>query len=406
MPAYRWQGIGPRGETLSGEMEAPTREAVISQLRSQRILPNPAKIRERGKGFDRNIALPAFGSPVKARDVVVFTRQLATMIDAGLPIVQSLHILATQSDNKVFRKYLAQVKEDVESGSTFAEALAKHPRVFDDLYTNMVAAGEVGGILDGILTRLSVYMEKAVKLKSKIKGALIYPTVIVLVALTVTAVLLVWVIPVFADLFASFDQELPLPTRIAMILSEFTAAYILHMLAFAGAAVFALRAAYRTERGRFAIDAFLLRAPVFGPLLRKASIARATRTLGTLVSSGVPILDALSITARTAGNKVVERALVNARASIRDGKTIAEPLIESKVFPPMVCQMVAVGETTGSLDAMLTKIADFYDDEVDNAVSNLMSLLEPLVILYIGVVVGGLVVAMYLPIFKLGSVFM
>jgi type IV pilus assembly protein PilC len=387
-------------------MEAPTREAVISQLRSQRILPNPAKIRERGKGFDRDIALPAFGSPVKARDVVVFTRQLATMIDAGLPIVQCLHILATQSDNKVFRKHLVQVKEDVESGSTFAEALAKHPRVFDDLYTNMVAAGEVGGILDGILTRLSVYMEKAVKLKSKIKGALIYPTVIVLVAITVTAVLLVWVIPVFADLFASFDQELPLPTQIAMMLSRFTAAYALHMLAFVGAAAFALRAAYRTERGRFAIDAFLLRAPVFGPLLRKASIARATRTLGTLVSSGVPILDALNITARTAGNKVVERALLNARASIRDGKTIAEPLIESGVFPPMVCQMTAVGETTGSLDAMLTKIADFYDDEVDNAVANLMSLLEPLVILYIGVVVGGLVVAMYLPIFKLGSVFM
>ncbi len=406
MPAFRWQGVGPRGETLNGEMEAPTREAVIAQLRSRRILPNPAKIRERGKGLDRNIPLPSLGSPVKARDVVVFTRQLATMIDAGLPIVQCLHILATQSDNKVFRKHLTQVKEDVESGATFAEALGKHPRIFDDLYTNMVAAGEVGGILDTILTRLSAYMEKALKLKSKIKGALIYPTVIVCVAILVTAVLLIWVIPVFAELFASFDQELPLPTRIAMGASRFTAAYALHMVALIIAAAFGLRTAYRTERGRTAIDGFLLKAPIFGPLLRKAAIARATRTLGTLVSSGVPILDALNITARTAGNKIVERALLAARASIRDGKTIAEPLAESKVFPPMVCQMTAVGETTGSLDAMLGKIADFYDDEVDNAVANLMSLLEPLVILYIGVVVGGLVVAMYLPIFKLGTVFM
>lgn len=406
MSAFRWQGIGPRGETLSGEMEAPTREAVIAQLRSQRILPVPGKIRERGKGLDRNIPLPSLGAAVKPRDVVVFTRQLATMIDAGLPIVQCLQILAAQSENKVFRKSIAEVKDEVESGSTFAEALSKHPRIFDDLYTNMVAAGEVGGILDSILTRLAIYMEKAVKLKSKIKGALIYPTVIVVVALIVTVVLLIWVIPVFAELFASFDQQLPLPTRIAMGLSDITAAYAPHMLALCVALGVGIRTAYRTERGRLAIDAFMLRAPVFGSLLRKASIARATRTLGTLVSSGVPILDALNITARTAGNKIVERALFAARASIRDGKTIAEPLIESKVFPPMVCQMTAVGETTGTLDAMLGKIADFYDDEVDNAVANLMSLLEPLVILYIGVVVGGLVVAMYLPIFKLGAVFM
>ena len=406
MAAFRWQGIGPRGETLRGEMEAPTRESVISQLRSQRILPLPAKIREKGKGLDRDIGLPSLGAPVKARDVVVFTRQLATMIDAGLPIVQCLQILASQSENKVFRKTITEVKEDVESGATFAEALGKHKRVFDDLYTNMVAAGEVGGILDSILIRLATYMEKAVKLKSKIKGALIYPTVIVVVAGGVTAVLLIWVIPVFANLFASFDQQLPLPTRIAMRLSEITAAYAIHMLVLAVAAGVGIRMAGRTDRGRLAIDRFLLASPIFGSLLRKASIARATRTLGTLVSAGVPILEALNITARTAGNKVVELALLAARASIRDGKTIAEPLIESKVFPPMVCQMTAVGETTGSLDAMLGKIADFYDDEVDNAVANLMSLLEPLVILYIGGVVGGLVVAMYLPIFKLGAVFM
>jgi type IV pilus assembly protein PilC len=403
MPMFRWQGVGPRGETMRGEMDAPSREAVIVRLRSQRILPSPAKIRERGKGLDMQIPMPSLGAPVKPHDVVVFTRQLATMIDAGLPIVQCLQILSAQADNKVFRKSIAEVKDDLESGSAFADALRKHPRIFDDLYTNMVAAGEVAGILDGIL---AAYMEKAVKLKAKIKGALIYPTVIVVVAALVTAVLLIWVIPVFADLFQGFGQQLPLPTRIAIALSEFAGSYAPHILVCIIGAVIGIRMTYRTERGRYLIDAFLLRAPIFGSLLRKASIARVTRTLGTLVSSGVPILDALTITARTAGNKIVEGALMMARNSIRDGNTIAEPLMESKVFPPMVCQMTAVGETTGTLDSMLQKIADFYEDEVDNAVANLMALLEPLVILYIGVVVGGLVVAMYLPIFKLGSVFM
>jgi len=405
MPIFRWQGVGPRGETLRGDMDAPSREAVIVRLRSQRILPTASKIRERGKGLDRDIPLPSFGAPVKARDVVVFTRQLATMIDAGLPIVQCLQILSAQADNKVFARMIGQVKDDLESGSTFADALHKHPRVFDDLYTNMVAAGEVAGILDTILARLAAYMEKAIKLKSKIKGALIYPCIIILVAFLVTAVLLIWVIPVFAELFRGVGQELPMPTRIAMGLSDFAGAYALHILGILVALAFGIRAAYRTERGRVAIDRFLLRAPIFGNLIRKASIARVTRTLGTLVSSGVPILDSLAITARTASNKIVEQALFTARASIRDGNTIAEPLIESKVFPPMVCQMTAVGETTGTLDSMLQKIAEFYEDEVDNAVANLMSLMEPLVILYIGVVVGGLVIAMYLPIFKLGSVF-
>ena len=405
MPIFRWQGVGPRGETLRGDMDAPSREAVIVRLRSQRILPTASKIRERGKGLDRDIPLPSFGAPVKARDIVVFTRQLATMIDAGLPIVQCLQILSAQADNKVFARMIGQVKDDLESGSTFADALHKHPRVFDDLYTNMVAAGEVAGILDTILARLAAYMEKAIKLKSKIKGALIYPCIIILVAFLVTAVLLIWVIPVFAELFRGVGQELPMPTRIAMGLSDFAGAYALHILGILVALAFGIRAAYRTERGRVAIDRFLLRAPIFGNLIRKASIARVTRTLGTLVSSGVPILDSLAITARTASNKIVEQALFTARASIRDGNTIAEPLIESKVFPPMVCQMTAVGETTGTLDSMLQKIAEFYEDEVDNAVANLMSLMEPLVILYIGVVVGGLVIAMYLPIFKLGSVF-
>jgi type IV pilus assembly protein PilC len=406
MAVFRWQGVGPRGETLRGEMEAPTREAVIVRLRSQRILPKPDRIRQRGKGLDMEISLPTLGAPVPPRDVVIFTRQLATMIDAGLPIVQCLHILSGQADNKIFGKAIGQVKDDLESGSQLADALKKHPRIFDDLYTNMVAAGEVAGILDSILARLSAYMEKAQKLKSKIKGALIYPTVIVVVAGLVTAVLLIWVIPVFADLFAGFGQELPLPTRIAIALSGFAGAFAPHILCALIATAIGIRMGYRTEQGRFYIDKFLLSAPVVGNLIRKAAIARVTRTLGTLVSSGVPILDALSITARCANNKIVERALVSARNSIRDGNTIAEPLAESKVFPPMVCQMTAVGETTGTLDSMLQKIADFYEDEVDNAVANLMALLEPLVILYIGVVVGGLVVAMYLPIFKLGAVFM
>jgi type IV pilus assembly protein PilC len=406
MPVFKWQGVGPRGESLNGQMEAPSREAVIVRLRSQRILPTASKIRERGKGLDRNIPIPSLGSPVKPRDVVVFTRQLATMIDAGLPIVQCLQILSAQTDNKVFAKAVGQVKDDLESGSTFADALHKHPRIYDDLYTNMVAAGEVAGILDTILARLSAYMEKAIKLKSKIKGALIYPCIIILVAGLVTAVLLIWVIPVFAELFKGAGQELPLPTKITMMASDFTRAYVLHIIGAMIAAVVGFRWAYRTEGGRVTIDRLLLRAPIFGSLIRKASIARVTRTLGTLVSSGVPILDALAITARTAGNKVVEQALFTARASIRDGNTIAEPLADSKVFPPMVCQMISVGETTGTLDSMLQKIAEFYEDEVDNAVANLMALMEPLVILYIGVVIGGLVIAMYLPIFKMGSVFM
>jgi len=404
MPVFRWEGVSPRGETVSGEMEAPNRDAVLSRLRSQRIQPNPARIREKGKGLDRELTLPGFGDSVKTQDVVIFTRQLATMIDAGLPIVQCLEILAGQTDKKAFRKIIWQLKEDVEAGATFTDALKKHPRIFDDLFVNMVAAGEAGGILDSILHRLAAYMEKAAKLKSKIKGAMIYPTTIVTVAVGVTTVLLVYVIPVFAELFASFGQALPAPTQFVINLSNFTIAYFHYMAAFAIAGVVVLRQAYRTEQGRLAIDGFLLQLPIFGDLIRKAAVARFTRTLGTLVSSGVPILDALAITARTSGNKVVERAVMSTRVSISEGKTISEPLTASKVFPPMVCQMIGVGEATGALDAMLQKIGDFYEEEVDNAVANLTSLMEPLVILFLGVIIGGLVIAMYLPIFKLGSV--
>jgi type IV pilus assembly protein PilC len=404
MAVYRWQGISPRGEVLTGEMEAPTRDAVLVRLRSQRIQPVPAKVKEKGKGLGKELTIPGFGESISQRDVVVFTRQLATMIDAGLPIVQCLDVLAAQSPNKKLRVTIRDLKEQVEAGSTFTDALRKHPKQFDDLFVNMVAAGEVGGILDNILHRLAGYMEKAMKLKSKIKGAMIYPVTIVTVAVGVTAVLLIFVIPVFAELFASFGQELPAPTQFVINLSNFTIAYASYMLVVLIAAGVAARQSYRTESGRLAFDQLFLQMPVFGDLVRKSAVARFTRTLSTLVSSGVPILDALAITARTSGNKVVERSVLQTRISISEGKTIAEPLTQSKVFPPMVCQMIAVGETTGALDAMLTKIADFYEEEVDNAVNNLTALMEPMVILFLGVVIGGLVVSMYLPIFKLGSV--
>ena len=403
MPTYRWQGVSPKGETLKGEMEATSREAVIIRLRTQRIQPVPAKIKEKGKGLDRNLSF-SFGSGVKQQDIVVFTRQFATMINAGLPILQCLQILAAQSDSVAFRKIIGAVKDDVESGGTLAESTRKHPKVFTDLYTSLVQAGEIGGILDTILQRLAAYLEKAAELKRKIKGAMIYPACIVSAAVLVTMVLLIWVIPVFAEVFASFGAELPAPTRFVMNLSDFVVAYAWYLAMLPIIGGFAFRAAYRTEQGHWMIDSASLRIPIFGPLLRKAAVARVTRTLSTLVSSGVPILDALSITARTAGNKVIEKAISNARSSIASGHTIADPLIESKVFPPMVCQMISIGETTGALDTMLGKIADFYDSEVDQTVANLMSLLEPMVIIFLGIVIGGLVIAMYLTIFNLGAV--
>jgi type IV pilus assembly protein PilC len=404
MAVFRWQGISPRGETMAGEMEAPTRDAVLVRLRSQRIQPIPSRIKEKGKGLDTELTIPGFGESIKARDIVIFTRQLATMIDAGLPIVQCLDALAAQSPNRKLRKVVRQLKDEVEAGATFTDGLRKHPKLFDELYVNMVAAGEVGGILDSILHRLAGYMEKAMKLKSKIKGAMIYPITIVTVAVGVTAVLLIFVIPVFAELFSSFGQALPAPTQFVINLSNFTVAYAKYLAAVVAAAAVASRQAYQTEAGKLFFDQMFLQLPVFGDLVRKSAVARFTRTLSTLVSSGVPILDALAITARTAGNKIVERAVMATRVSISEGRTIAEPLTESKVFPPMVCQMIAVGESTGALDAMLQKIADFYEDEVDNAVANLTALMEPLVILFLGVVIGGLVISMYLPIFKLGSV--
>lgn len=404
MAVFRWQGVSPRGETLSGEMEAASKEAVITRLRAQRIQPAVEKIREKGKGLDREITIPGLSESIKQADIVVFTRQLATMIDAGLPIVQCLDILAQQTEKKVFRNVIRQMKDDVESGATFSDALRKHSKHFDDLFISMVGAGEVGGILDTILQRLAHYMEKTIKLKRKIKGAMIYPAVVVTVAVVVTAVLLIFVIPVFKELFESFGQQLPAPTRVCIAISDFTIAYFPIMVVCTVVAAVLLRQVYRTEGGRLAIDSFLLQVPVFGDLIRKSAVARFTRTLSTLVSSGVPILDALLITARTAGNKVIERAVLSTRVSISEGNSIHEPLTKSKVFPPMVCHMISVGESTGALDAMLNKIAEFYEDEVDNMVNNLTTLMEPIIIVFLGVVIGGLVVSMYLPIFKLGTV--
>lgn len=403
MATFRWQGISPHGETLRGEMEAPTREAVIARLRTQRIRPLTGRIHAKGRGLEREITIPGLGEKVKPRDVVIFTRQLATMLEAGLPIMQSLHILAQQSPSKLFAKTIRQVKQDVESGGTLATSLKKHPEIFDELYVNMIAAGEIAGILDTILARLASYMEKAVKLKSRLRGAMIYPASIVTVAVGVTALLLIFVIPVFADMFTSLGKALPLPTQIALNLSAATIAYYQHMIVVIIGLFFALRYFYRTEHGRFRIDSFLLKVPIFGVLICKAAVARFTRTLGTLLSAGVPVLDSLLITGRTAGNKAVEKAILSARQAISEGKTLTTPLAASGVFPPMACQMIEVGDTTGALDVMLGKIADFYDDEVDAAVANLTALMEPVVIVFLGIVIGGLVVSMYLPIFQLGA---
>ena len=404
MAIFRWQGVGPNGETLKGEMDAPDASAVAARLRLRRIRPLPDRIRTKRSGLEREIKIPGLGEKVKQKDVVIFTRQLATMIDAGLPIMQALDLLARQTENKTFSGVIAKVKHEVESGSALAESLTKHPKVFDELYINMVSAGEVGGMLDTILTRLAAYMEKAVKLKSKVKSALIYPISIISVAVLVTALLLIYVIPVFGDMFASFGEELPLPTQIAINLSDIAIAYFWYIVAGSVGAVFGIRTYHKTERGRRVIDGVLLKLPIFGDIFRKAAVARFTRTLSTLVSSGVPILDSLAITGKTAGNKVIENAVFAARQSISEGRTLTDPLIESQVFPPMVCQMINVGETTGALDTMLSKIADFYDDEVDTAVSNLTTLMEPMVILFLGVIIGGIVVSMYMPIFQLGTV--
>lgn len=403
MPVFLWEGKTAQGKVLKGEMEAANQQAVLARLRSQRIQPIPTRVREKGKGLEKEITLPGFGVKVTAHDVMLFTRQFATMIDAGLPIVQGLEILSQQSENKAFRNIIRVIKQDVEGGFTLADALKKHPKAFDDLYVNMVAAGEVGGVLNTILNRIALFIEKSAKLKSKVKGAMIYPCTIVVVAVGVVTILLLYVIPVFAELYGGMGKALPAPTQITIDMSNWFRAYFVYMAIGVGILVAALRFYYKTPQGRMVIDGLMLKMPIIGDLLRKVAVARFSQNMSILLSSGVPILDGLAITAKTAGNKVVEQAIMDARVSISQGKTVAEPLTESKIFPPMVCQMVAIGENTGALDAMLKKVADFYEDEVDNSVANLTSLMEPLIMVVLGVILGGLVISMYLPIFQLGS---
>jgi type IV pilus assembly protein PilC len=399
MPTFVWKGKTAGGETTAGELAAENRAQLVQMLRKRRI--SVVNVREKPKG----ISLPLLNRrSVSTKEMAVFTRQFATMIDAGLPLVQCLDTISKQAENKYLKEVLTHVMQDVESGSTLADAMSKHRKVFSNLYTNMVEAGETGGALDDILERLAVHIEKADALRRKVKGAMTYPLVVLGVALGAAVFMLVFIIPTFARMFSDFGASLPLPTRIVLAVS-----YVLRTFwwALGGAivgTVIVVKRFYRTTAGKFKIDGFLLKSPIFGPLLRKTAVARFTRTLGTLISSGVPILTGLEITAETAGNAVVRKAVLTTKAGIKEGDTIAKPLRTTGVFPPMVVQMVAVGEETGSLDEMLSKIADFYESEVDTAVDSLTSILEPAMIVLMGVLVGGMVVAMYLPMFKLVSV--
>jgi type IV pilus assembly protein PilC len=400
MAKYSWEARSKSGSVQKGVMDASSAASVEAQLKKYGL--TNISVKEEGKKIEFKI--PGFGGgKVDTKDLVVFTRQFATMIDSGLPLVQCLDILASQQENKTFKAILYKVKESVESGSTFADALGKHPKAFDDLFVNMVAAGEVGGILDTILNRLAAYIEKAMKLKKRVKGAMVYPTTIMAIAVIVVGVILVFVIPTFAKMFADFGGELPGPTKFVIALSDFCKRYIIVMILAGFGIRYLIAKYYATPRGRKAIDASLLKAPIVGPLIRKVAVAKFTRTLGTMISSGVPIMDGLDIVAKTAGNKIVEEAIYKVRQAISEGKTIAEPLAASGVFPPMVVQMIAVGEATGAMDTMLNKVADFYDDEVDDAVGALTSMMEPLLMVFLGTAVGGLVIAMYLPIFKLAG---
>jgi type IV pilus assembly protein PilC len=395
MPTYSYSARPVAGGDIrNGEIDLKSKEEVFAHLHRQKLIP--VAVREKAKSI--NIS---FGGGIKTRDVVIFTRQFATMINAGLPLVQSLEILAEQTENLAFQKIIRDVLYDVESGNTLADAMGKHPKAFSKLFVSMVSAGEAGGILDTILLRLAVFLEKADALTRKVKGAMIYPGVVLFVAAAAVAILLIFVIPTFQQMFAAAGVPLPVPTQIVIALSAFLQAYWWAVIAGAAAIFFALRQYYKTDQGELVIDTVLLKFPILGNVQRKAAVARFTRTLGTLVSSGVAILDGLEITARTAGNRVIQDAVMNSRSSIAGGDTISGPLRESKAFPPMVVQMINVGEQTGGLDEMLSKIADFYDDEVDAAVSALLSVLEPVMIVVLGVVVGGMIVAMYLPIFDM-----
>lgn len=399
MPVYQWVGKSSTGKEQKGEMEATDASIVRSRLLRMRITPK--RVKKKPKDLFENVA---FLQPkVRSKDVIVFARQFSTMIDAGLPLIQCLDILQAQQTNKTFKKITRDIRESVEGGATLSESFKKYPKQFNDLFVHMVAAGEAGGILDTIMGRLASYMEKIDRLKAKIKGAMSYPAVTFIIAMVVLGIILIFVIPTFQEMFMTLGGELPLPTKITINLSNLIrekffillGAFILFIIAFVWF--------YRTEKGRLMVDSFLLRLPVFGVLIRKAAIAKFTRTMGTMLSSGVSILDSLDIVAKTAGNKKVEKAVYKIRTSIVAGQSMADPMAESGVFPPMVSQMTAVGESTGALDAMLGKIADFYDDEVDQAVESLTTLIEPIMIVFLGVVIGGIVISMYLPIFKMAS---
>jgi type IV pilus assembly protein PilC len=400
MAIYLWEAHTRKGELKKGESEATNESVVRTQLRRQGL--KPGRIKKKPKDLLEDI--PFFQRRVKGKDVVVFCRQFSTMIDAGLPLIQCLDTLGSQEPNKTFAKIIMSLKTDIEGGATLTDALKKHPKIFDELFVNLTAAGEAGGLLDVVLARLSAYMEKAMKLKSKVKGAMTYPASVLVISFGVIALLLIKVIPVFQEMFTSMGGALPGPTQFIIDASAFMQHYILHMIVALVVLVFAFRRYYRTEQGRLVVDRMILKSPVFGPLLKKVAVSKFTRTLATMVSSGVPILEGLDIVSRTAGNKVVENALIETKKSISEGKTIAEPLRDTEVFPPMVVQMIAVGEATGALDTMLLKIADFYDDEVDAAVDAMTSLLEPFMMVFLGGIVGGMIIAMYLPIFKMASV--
>jgi len=400
MPIFVWEAQTRKGEIKKGEMEAANDVSLRAILRRQGF----QSIKIRTKPKDLAEYLPFLKERVKEKDVVVFARIFATMINAGLPLIQCLELLAQQEQNKTFKKIITSIKEDIEGGSTLSDALKKYPNVYDDLFVNLVAAGESGGILDVILNRLSSYMEKAMKLKSKVKGAMTYPASVLVISIGVVSLLLLKVIPVFQKMFEGMGGELPGPTLFLVNLSDFAQRYFMVAIVVVVVAFIAFKRFYKTERGTLIIDDLILRSPVFGPLLKKVAVSKFTRTMATMMSSGVPILDGLTIVSRTSGNKIIENALMKVRKSISEGKTIAEPLLETGIFPPMVVQMIAVGEATGALDTMLAKIADFYDDEVDTAVDAMTALLEPFMMVFLGGVVGGMIIAMYLPIFKMASV--
>jgi len=396
MPVFTFSGKDASGQKIAGERNAPNKQTLASQLRRERI--TPGSIREKGKEF----SLPMFGSgKVKTKDIAIFFRQFSVMIDAGLPLVQCLEILAANQENQTFQKTLTGVRTTVEGGATLANAMRQYPAVFDDLSTNMIEAGETGGILDIILQRLATYVEKAVRLRSAVKSALIYPVSVISIAVLIVGALLKWVVPIFANLFAGLGVALPLPTRVVMGLSAFVGQFWWFFIFGGVGIVFGVKQIRKHPQGKYAFDKMLLKLPVMGALLRKIAVARFTRTLGTLITSGVPILEGLAITARTSGNAVLEEALMKVRKAIEEGRTIVDPLKESGVFPNMVTQMIGVGEATGAMDAMLQKIADFYEEEVDAATRDLLAMLEPLIIGMLGVCVGGIVISLYMPLFSM-----